>query len=162
MKLPDPGLYRTTQPYPGKEAEIPAEVLVFVGVAPNGGLPFVVRPGSNRNNRWYWGEPTIPLRALNWAEKLVSLPPEGFYTLPEDVSTEAGGRWLKNAIVQLGYNGEGHGIIFVAEQHSDEPRNLLVFSDRGRLIDDKLLRRLQWAPILPVDSGQASAASATK
>jgi hypothetical protein len=150
MKLPDPGLYRTTQPYPGKESEIPADVLVFIGVSPNGGLPFVVRPGSNRNNRWYWGEPTIPLRALNWAEKLVPLPPEGIYTLPEDVGTEGGGRWLKNAVVQLGYNAEGRGIIFVAEQHADEPRNVLEFSDHGRLVEDKLLRRLQWAPILPV------------
>jgi hypothetical protein len=156
MKLPDPGLYRTTEAYPGKESELPAGVLVFVGISANGGLPFVVRPGANRNNRWFWGEPTIPLRALNWAEKLVHLPPEGFYTLPEELPTDAGGRWLKNAIVQLGYNAEGRAILFVAEQHADEKRNLLVFSDRGRLIEDKVLRRLQWAPILPVASGTQS------
>ena len=36
------------------------------------------------------------------------------------------------------------------EQREDEERNILVFSDKGRMIDDKLLNRLTWAPILPV------------
>ena len=150
MKLPDPGLYRTTAPYPGHEDTIPAGVLVYVGVKPNGGLPFVVKPGANRNNRWFWGEPTIPLRAASWAKSLVKLPPEGFYTLPEEIVFDGGGKWLKNAVVQLGYNEEGKGIIFVGEQHEGEERNILVFSDRGRMADDALLKRLNWAPILPV------------
>jgi len=151
MKMPDPGLYRTTKPYPDHEEDIPEGVLVFVGVKPNGGLPFVVRPGANRLNRWFWGEPTIPLRAVNWAESLVQLPPEGFYILPDELNFEGGGRWLKGAIIQLGYNGEGRGIIFIAEQHAAEERNVLIFSDKGRAIEDTLLHRLQWAPILPVD-----------
>ena len=78
MKLPDPGLYRTHKPYPGHEDAIPAGVLVYVGVPTNGGLPFVVRPGANRNNRWYWGEPTIPLRAQSWADGLLKLACEAF------------------------------------------------------------------------------------
>lgn len=151
MKLPTPGLYRTTKPYPGHESAIPAGCLVFIGIPENGGLPFVVRPGSNRNNRWYWGEPTIPLRAQSWTESLVKLPTEGFYTLPQDISFDGGGRWLQHAIVQLGYNEEGRGILFVAEQHEDESRNVLIFSDRGRLCEDELLFKLRWAPILPVE-----------
>lgn len=157
MKLPDPGLYRTTQPYPGHEEEIPDAALVYVGAAREGALPFVVRPRSNRKNRWYWGEPTLPLRALNWAQTLVPLPPEGFYTLPDDLTIEGGGRWVKHAIVQLGYNSAGRGILFVAEQHDDDERNALVFGDRGRLIEDALLKRLSWAPILPVASAKAPA-----
>jgi hypothetical protein len=150
MKMPEPGLYRTTKPYPGHEDEIPASVLVYIGVKQNGGLPFVVRPGANRNNRWYWGEPTTPLRALGWANTLFKLPAEGFYTLPLELNFDGGGRWLKHAIVQLGYNGEGRGILFVAEQSDGEDRNILSFSDRGRIIDDDLLQRLEWAPILPI------------
>ncbi|MBM4358248.1 MAG: hypothetical protein FJ096_09065 [Deltaproteobacteria bacterium] len=150
MKLPDPGLYRTHKPYPGHEETIPKGVLVYIGVPSNGSLPFVVRPGSNRNNRWYWGEPTIPLRSTSWAEGLLKLPSEGFYTLPRDLVFDGGGRWLQNAIVQLGYNGEGRGIIFVGEQHEEEERNILVFSDRGRVCEDELLFKLRWAPILPV------------
>ncbi len=160
MKLPDPGLYRTTKAYPGHEEAVPADSLVYVGVPSNGGLHFVVRPGSNRNNRWYWGEPTVPLRALSWTESLVKLPPEGYYTLPEALNFEGGGSWLKNALVQLGYNQEGRGIIFVAEQHEGEERNVLAFSERGRMVDDDLLMRLQWAPILPISKADLAAREA--
>ena len=148
IKLPEPGLYRTTKPYPGQEAAFPAGALVYVGV--ENGAHFIVRPGSNRRNRWLWGPPTFPLRAASWAETLKSLPSEGFYTLPYDLNLDGGGRWVKNAIVQLGYNGEGRGIIFVAEDHKDEQRNVLVFSDKGTMASDELLAKLIWAPILPV------------
>jgi hypothetical protein len=52
--------------------------------------------------------------------------------------------------VQLGYNAEGRGIIFVGEQREGDENNVLHFSDRGRVIEDELLNRLMWAPILPV------------
>lgn len=150
MDLPDPGLYRTTQAYPGHEDAFPAGVLVYLGQPQNGGVKFIVRPGQNRNNRWFWGEPTTPLRSPSWAKTLKALPPEGFYTLPEPIELEGGGRWLKNALVQLGYNENGQGIVFVAEQRENDSTNALYFSDRGLLVDDTMLGRLVWAPILPV------------
>lgn len=155
LDLPDPGLYRTTQPYPGHEEAFPAGVLVYLGQPQNGGVKFVVRPGQNRNNRWFWGDPTTPLRSPSWAKTLKALPSEGFYTLPETVELEGGGKWLKNAIVQLGYNENGQGIIFVAEHREDAAENALHFSDRGILVSDSMLDRLIWAPILPVRAGSA-------
>jgi hypothetical protein len=152
IDLPDPGLYRTTQPFPGHEEAFPAGALVYLGQPQNGGVKFVVRPGQNRNNRWFWGEPTTPLRSPSWAKTLKALPPEGFYTLPETIELDGGGRWLKNAIVQLGYNESGQGIVFVAEQRDAVEDNALYFSDRGIIVDDSLLERLVWAPILPVKS----------
>jgi len=152
INLPDPGLYRTTKPYPGHEDAIPENALVFVGQNEKTGVTFVVRPGANRLNRWYWGEPTVPLRSTVWAQTLIALPSEGFYTLPRQIDTGNGGRWIKNAIVQLGYNREGKGILFVAEQHKSEGRNILVFSDTGVGIDDTTLNQLVWAPILPVEA----------
>ncbi len=150
LDLPEPGLFRTTEPLPGHESDIPSGVLVYVGKRDNGGGSFVVRPGQNRNNRWYWGEPTTPLRSPTWGRTLKKLPSEGFYTLPETMEFENGGRWLKNAIVQLGYNENGQGIIFVGERHENEEGNILKFSDRGMIIQDDMLERLVWAPILPV------------
>ena len=150
INLPDPGLYRTTKPYPGHEGEIPANVLVYVGQNQETGVTFVVRPGSNRNNRWYWGEPTIPLRSAVWGQSLIALPAEGFYNIPQNIDIAGGGRWVTNALVQLGYNREGQGIIFVGEQHDSEPRNVLIFSDQGIVIDDTMLNKLTRAPILPV------------
>jgi len=156
IDLPDPGLYRTTQPLPGHEEQFPASVLVYVGQAQNGGSKFVVRPGQNRKNRWYWGEPTTPLRSPSWGKSLRRLPPEGFYTLPRALDFDGGGRWLENAIVQLGYNDQGQGILFIAERHDSDDDNSLRFGDRGLSIDDELLDALVWAPILPVhnDSGE--------
>src|SRR5688572_27956983 len=136
LDLPDPGLYRTTEPYPGNEGAFPAGVLVYVGQPANGGVKFIVRPGQNRNNRWFWGDPTTPLRSPTWARTLKKLRPEGSYTLPEEVPMEGGGRWLKNAIVQLGYNGSGEGIIFVGELRDSEEANALYFSDRGVRVSD--------------------------
>ncbi len=149
FELPNPGLYRTTQPMPGQEEQIPANALVFVGQADNGGGMFVVRPGANRRNRWFWGEPTTPLRSPTWSKTLKPLPAEGFYVLPQTMELEGGGRWLQGAIVQLGYNAEGQGILFVAEWKEDGTENALIFSDRGIVIDDRMLDRLIWAPILP-------------
>ncbi|MBN2196268.1 MAG: hypothetical protein JW751_25875 [Polyangiaceae bacterium] len=149
IDLPEPGLYRTTTALPGSEAAIPANVLVYVGQKPDG-VRFVVRPGQNRANRWYWGEPTMALRSPTWSKTLRRLPAEGFYTLPRNLDLEGGGRWLENAIVQLGYNDAGKGILFVAEQREAESANALFFSDRGVMIADELLDRLRWAPILPV------------
>ncbi len=148
LDLPENGLYRTTTAMPGNEDAFPAEVLVYIGE--KSGQKFVVRPGQNRNNRWYWGEPTTVMRSPTWGRTLKRLPSEGFYTLPEDLSFEGGGRWLKNAIVQLGYNAQGQGIIFVGESRDTATENALHFSDRGMLISDELLERLIWAPILPV------------
>lgn len=148
LDLPDIGLYRTTQAYPGHEDAFPAGVLVYLGE--KSGQKFVVRPGQNRQNRWYWGEPTTPLRSPTWARTLKRLPSEGFYTLPRDIEFDGGGKWLKNAIVQLGYNGEGRAILFVAEHREGAPDNALYFSDQGLLIEDSLLEQITWAPILPV------------
>lgn len=150
VDLPDNGLYRTTQPLPGHESAFPADVLVYIGTSTNGGGKFVVRPGQNRRNRWFWGEPTTPLRSPTWGRTLKQLPSEGFYTLPQTLEFEGGGRWLKNAIVQLGYNERGQGIIFVGQWQEDGTENVLRFSERGMMVDDDLLARLIWAPILPV------------
>jgi hypothetical protein len=68
----------------------------------------------------------------------------------------SGGRWLKNAVIQLGYNEKGQGIIFVAERRMDASENALYFSDKGILVDDPFLEKLVWAPILPVEPGKST------
>jgi len=147
---------------PGHEDEFPAGVLVFIGQSTNGGGKFVVRPAENRRNRWFWREPTTPLRSPTWAKTLKQLPAEGFYTLPETIEFEGGGRWVKNAIVELGYNEQGQGIVFVGEWRDDGTDNALFFSARGMLINDDLLARLVWAPILPVKGEAAGGSGAAR
>jgi len=154
LDLPANGLYRTTTAMPGNEDAFPANVLVYIGE--KAGQKFVVRPGQNKNNRWFWGEPTTALRSPTWSRTLKKLPSEGFYTLPEELTFDGGGRWLKNALVQLGYNAEGQGILFVGESRDTSEENALYFSDKGMIIKDELLDRITWAPILPIKSGNNS------
>ena len=45
----------------------------------------------------------------------------------------------------------------MAEQREDAKENALYFSDRGIVIDDSMLARLVWAPILPVSGTTADA-----
>ena len=149
---PPPGLYRTTQAHPFAPDSIPANVLVYLGQSQNGGGRFVVRPGRNEKNRWYWGEPTTPTRDPLWELTLRRLPAEGFYTLDADLRVGETGLWRKNAIVQLGYNPQGQGILFVAERREQVEDNALFFNERGVLIDDAVLNTLRWAPILPVSA----------
>jgi hypothetical protein len=40
----------------------------------------------------------------------------------------------------------------VAEKRAASEENALYFSDKGVLIEDDLLARLTWAPILPVEA----------
>jgi hypothetical protein len=149
------GLYRTTQAHPFDSQSIPADALVYVGDSRNnGGGQFVVRPGRNEQNRWYWGEPVTPLNDALWERTLKRLQPEGFYTIPDDLRVGDNGVWRKNAIVQLGYNPEGYGILFVGERHEGLDVNALFFSDRGVKISDELLFSLLWAPILPISPPQ--------
>jgi len=148
VSIPEPGLYRTTVAHPIESETIPAGRLVYVGKKPDG--PFVVVPHFNEKNRWFWRDPTVPLTDETWASTLKALPAEGFYTLPETLTFEGGGKWLQNAIVQLGYDQAGNGIAFVAERRDTYEENALFFSDRGKRIEDDLLARLVWAPILPV------------
>jgi len=154
FEMPRPGLYRTTIAHPLQPDAFPADVLVYVGSRDDG--EFVVRPHANENNRWFWRDPVTPLGDADWGASLKPLPAEGFYTLPEKLEFDGGGIWLANAIVQLGYDRAGRAILFVAERRETIEANALFFSNRGKRIDDELLARLQWAPILPVpDSPEA-------
>ena len=152
MAWPDRGLYRTAEARPASPDALPAGSLIYLGR--KDGTPFAVRPHHNEKNRWFWREPVQLLTGEAdeaWAATLKALPTEGYYTLPDTLEFDDGGRWLENAIVQLGYNLEGKGIVFVAERRDTWEENGLFFSDRGRVIQDDLLYRLRWAPILPVN-----------
>ena len=128
--LPNCGLYRTTKPLPEHESEIPAGVLVYFHNHSDSGLPVVIVPEHNILNRWHFHGAGVPFRGLSWADSLVSLPNEGFYSLRKPLEFE-GGNWPKAALVQLGYNKSGDPILFIAQQQASMDANVLFFSERG-------------------------------
>ena len=128
--LPNCGLYRTSKALPEHEAEVPAGTLVYFHNHSESGLPVVIMPDHNIMNRWHFHGAGIPFRGLSWADSLVKLPSEGFYTLRKGLDFE-GGSWPKGTLVQLGYTKAGDPILFIAQQRAAMEENDLWFSDRG-------------------------------
>src|ERR1700722_17639642 len=140
--LPDCGLYRTTKPLPEHEGEIPAGTLVYFHNHSDSGLPVVIAPEHNVHNRWHFHGAGRPFRGMSWAESLVKLPGEGFYSLRKAMSFE-GGEWPKGALVQLGYNKNADPILFIGQVRAQLDENDLWFSDRGVSITREQLALLE-------------------
>ena len=128
-----PGIYKTTKFLPGNEAEIAPNMLVLIRTDGEFAPASVLKPIRNENNVWRFGMPGIhiPATSLNWGETLVKVPHEGFYRLTREHSFGDEGKWLKNAIVQLGYTRSGEPILFIAQRRNPLVSNDLHFSDRG-------------------------------
>ena len=140
--LPDCGLFRTTKPLPGHEEEIPAGVLVYFHNHSDSGLPVVIAPEHNVHNRWHFHGSGIPFRGLSWADSMVKLPVEGFYTLRKSLTFE-GGEWPKGALVQLGYTRNADAILFIAQARAQLEENDLFFSNSGVGITPEQLPMLE-------------------
>ena len=153
--LPDCGLYRTTKPLPEHEGEVAAGILVYFHNHSDSGLPVVVVPEHNVHNRWHFHGAGIPFRGLSWADSLVKLPAEGFYSTRRALTFE-GGEWPKGALVQLGYNRNADPILFIAQARAQLEENDLFFSDRGVQINREQLAMLEPLSVV-VEPAQAGA-----
>ncbi len=152
--LPDCGLYRTTQPLPGNEERIPANLLVYFHNHSDSGLPCVLPPDHNVLNRWHFHGPSIEFRGLTWASSLEKIPVEGFYTLRSRLAFD-GGEWPKGALVQLGYTRNADPILFIARVRARLAENDLWFSDRGVLVRRDQLALLEPASVYTEPAGDA-------
>jgi hypothetical protein len=128
--LPACGLYLTTKPLAGHEEQFPAGLLVYFHNHSDSGLPQVLAPDHNVHNRWHFHGPGVEFRGLSWADGLVKMMAEGFYTLRRELSFD-GGTWPKGALVQLGYTRNADPILFIGQVRTKLDENDLWFSDRG-------------------------------
>ncbi len=128
--LPACGLYRTTKPLPEHEAKFPAGSVVYFHNHSDSGLPVVIAPDHNIMNEWHFHGAGTPFRGLSWADSLVKMLDQGFYSLRKQLDFD-GGSWPKGSLVQLGYNQTGDAILFIAQKRAQRTDNDLFFSDRG-------------------------------
>ena len=128
-----PGIYKTTKALPGREAQVQPGMLVLIRTDGEFAPASVLLPIRNEHNQWRFEMPgfKVPSPDFGWANSLVKVPHEGFYRLLREHTFSGGGKWLKNAIVQLGYNKNAEPILFIAERRSPLVANDLFFSDRG-------------------------------
>ena len=132
-----PGIYRTTKYLPGQEAQVGPNQLVLIRTDGEFAPASVLLPVQNLNNQWRFQMPgiKIPPTSLNWYQTLTKLPHEGFYRLLREFTFGEKGRWLKNAIVQLGYTRAADPILFIAQRRNPLVSNDLFFSDKGVKIE---------------------------
>jgi hypothetical protein len=144
--LPACGLYRTTKPLPEHETDFPAGTLVYFHNHSDSGLPVVIAPDHNIMNEWHFHGAGTPFRGLSWADSLVKMLDQGYYTLRKQLDFD-GGSWPKGALVQLGYNRTGDAILFIAQKRAQRNENGLYFSDRGVPLGRERLSLLEQANV---------------
>lgn len=146
----EPGIYRTIEYLPGHEAQVGPDQLVLIRTDGEFAPASVLLPVRNEFNQWKFQMPgiKIPPTATSWGESLVKLRHEGFYRLTREFTFGEKGRWVENAIVQLGYTRKAEPILFIAQRRSPITNNELWFSDKGVKIEpnevDSLLAPLAW------------------
>ena len=129
------GLYRTTAPLPNHEEQVPAARLVQFHNHSEQGPPLVLLPRVNQHNRWSFRPKGFLIRDLAYIKTLKSLLPEGLYSLSKHIHIGTTTVLNERSLVQMGYNREGEGILFVAEFLG----RTIQFSDSGYKIPDELL-----------------------
>jgi len=148
----EPGIYKATKYLPGQEAQVGPDTLILIRTDGEFAPASVLLPVSNTNNQWRFQMPgiKIPATSLNWGESLVKLKHEGFFRLTREYTFGKEGKWIKNAIVQLGYTRRAEPILFIAQRRTPLTSNELWFSDKGVKIEDadidldELLEPLAW------------------
>lgn len=145
-----PGIYKTTQYLPGHEAQIAPDLLVLIRTDGEFAPASVLLPVNNVHNQWRFQMPgvKIPDTSMSWGESLVKLKHEGFYRLKKEFTFGDSGKWIENAIVQLGYSRKAEPILFIAQRRSPLTNNELWFSEKGVKVDfdqlDDLIEPLAW------------------
>lgn len=136
MPLPACGLYRTTVPI----AEVAEGRLVYFHNHGDPG-PGVYLPSAWHNNRATFHRSGVTLPAAELASTLHPLPREGFYRVVESFTCceKRCRTFAPDALLQLGYNGEGRAIVFVPTLREAG----LTLPERGTVIDDDRLRHLE-------------------
>jgi hypothetical protein len=146
----EPGIYKSTKYLPGQEAQVGPDQLILIRTDGEFAPASVLLPVANTHNQWRFQMPglKIPATSLGWGESLVKLPHEGFYRLKREFSFGDKGKWIKNAIVQLGYTRRGEPILFIAQRRTPLTSNELWFSDKGVKIEleeiEELVEPLAW------------------
>ena len=144
IQLPVCGLYRTTRPLPGAEAEVGEGALVNFHNHSTPGMPVVLRPAFNVFNRWSWNAEPIYVRQLSWLDSLHKLPAEGYYALRRELEFDDGSaRWPKGALVQLGYDRKASPLVFLAQLRHALSENTLWFAEHGVILREDQIDLLE-------------------
>lgn len=139
--IPGCGLYKTSVALSAETSTVEADRLVYFHNHSDAGVPIVLVPKANVNNRWSFSAEGILLRDSALAQTLVALKPEGLWRLREHFHPDEQRVVPKNALVQLGYNRQAEPIVFFPK--AIEGENGFVFPSRGTRIPPSIYALLE-------------------
>ncbi len=125
--LPPCGLYRTTEPLPGKDQWVRSGMLVYFHNHSQQGPPLLLLPAENKHNRWLFHEKGYLIREPDFVDTLEPLKEEALYVLDEPIYLSREEFIPEETLVQLGYNRSADPILFLAQFEN----NAIVFPDSG-------------------------------
>lgn len=117
--LPPCGLYKTTEPLPGKEQWVRENLLVYFHNHSQQGPPLILLPASNASNRWNFHEKGYLIREPSFVSTLTPLKEEGLYVLREPIYLSRDEFIPERTLVQLGYTRAADPILFLAKFTDD-------------------------------------------
>lgn len=136
--LPNCGIFRTSEALPGNEFNVPAGRLVFFHNHSEKGLPIVLLPQSNAENKWTFQDKGFLIKEPSFTSTLRPLLAEGIYILRSEFKD--GDRvFPARSLVQLGYNQAAEPILFRGRWE----KNSILFPDKGvKAKNDSIFREL--------------------
>ncbi|MFB6262936.1 MAG: hypothetical protein ABEL76_04820 [Bradymonadaceae bacterium] len=140
--LPPCGLYKTTEPLPGKEQWVREELLVYFHNHSEQGPPLLLLPSSNEDNRWTFHDKGYLIREPEYVETLIELEDEGFFILTEPLYLSDDEFIPENTLVELGYNRAAEPILFMGTFED----NAIVFPESGLKCTREVFEMLEPAP----------------
>ena len=135
------GLYRTTMPIPAGDDAIAAPRLVYYHNHSQQGGSMVLLPEANEKNFWTFKKKGFLVNSSEFIDGLEPLKAQGLYRFREHFHPNEEQVVNTNALVQLGYNGEGAPIIFFPKSLSAE--NGLEFPSSGMKIPPPVYELLE-------------------
>ena len=138
------GLYRTTQPIPAGNDAIAPPRLVYYHNHSQQGSSMVLLPDVNTDNRWTFKDKGFLVSDASFIDGLGPLKPQGLYRVREHFHPDEDQVVNTNALVQLGYNGQGDPILFFPKGLSG--KNAFEFPTSGMKIPPPIFELLE-----PVD-----------
>ena len=135
------GLYRSTLPIPAGSDAIAPPRLVYYHNHSEQGSSMVLLPDVNTDNRWTFKDKGFLVADAAFIEGLEPLKPQGLYRLREHFHPNDDQVVNTNALVQLGYNGQGDPILFFPTALSG--KNGIEFPTSGMKIPPAIFELLE-------------------
>ena len=139
VELPAAGLFRTTLPHPNNPQAVRERMLVYFSPKSDQGPPIVLLPERQQGQIWSFGTKGVLVEDHAWAQSLVALRPQGYYTLAGDLIVGPGQRLPDGLLVLLTYTRAGEPVIHAGVR---TPDSVIAFAREALALSDLQLDSL--------------------